>query len=266
MTDPSRATTRLGRRARATRPYRAVLCDLFETIVTFDRGGLPRVLVPGFSYVPSTAPALIEILVERWQPPAVEVFIRALVEVSNEIQAEKEADLVERSSRVRFDRVLDRLGAPEPVREPEFVDRLVDCHMGLLARCTVLPETHGAALERLAENHRLALVSNFDHAPTCLAILARLDIARFFEEIVVSDAVGKVKPHPSLFEEPLARMGVAADEALFVGDTPDADVLGAKQAGMDVAWINARGRVLDPELPEPDFEIASFAELPGLLL
>ena len=265
MTSISRTTARLGRRTRAQRRYQAVLCDLFETIVTFDRGGLPRVQVPGFSYVPSTMPALLEILVERWQPPAIEVLIRTLVEVSNEMQAEKEADFVERSSRVRFDRVLERLDAPESAREPDFVDRLVDCHMALLARCTVLPDSHGLALERLAANHRLALVSNFDHAPTCLAILDRLDIARFFEDIVVSDSVGLVKPHPSLFEAPLARMGIAAEDALFVGDTPDADVLGAKQAGMDVAWINGKGRELDPELPEPDFEIASFAELPDLL-
>lgn len=264
MTSISRATARLGRRTRAQRRYQAVLCDLFETIVTFDRGGLPLLAV-GERSVPSTVPVLVEILADRWAHPPAETILRTLVEVSNEMQAEKEADLVERSSRVRFDRVLERLEAPESAREPAFVDRLVECHMALLARCTVLPDTHGAALERLAANHRLALVSNFDHAPTCLAILDRLDIARFFEDIVVSDAVGKVKPHPSLFEAPLARMGIAADEALFVGDTPDADVLGAKQAGMDVAWINAKGRELDPELPEPDFEIASFAELPDLL-
>jgi FMN phosphatase YigB (HAD superfamily) len=242
-----------------------VLCDLFETIVTFDRGGLPELRV-GERSVPSTVPVLVGILAERWEHPAPEAILRMLVEVSNEMQAEKEADLLERSSAARFDRVLERLGAPAAARETAFVERLVECHMGLLASCTLLPASHLAALEGLAGTHRLALVSNFDHAPTCLRILERLDIARFFEEIVVSDAVGKVKPHPELFEAPLARMGITARDALFVGDTPDADVLGAKQAGLDVAWINAKGRALDPELPEPDFEIESFAELPDLLV
>jgi HAD superfamily hydrolase (TIGR01509 family) len=252
-------------RGRATRRYQAVLCDLFETLVTFDRAGLPEMRV-GDRAVPSTVPMLVEILTERWVHPSPETILRMLIEVSDEMQAEKEADLLERSSMLRFARVLERLGAPDGVREVAFVERLVECHMEHLARCTLLPATHAAALERLARGHRLALVSNFDHAPTCLKILDRLDLTRFFEEIVVSDAVGKVKPHAELFEAPLARMGIAPSEALFVGDTPGADVLGAKQAGLDVAWINRKGRELDPDLPEPDLEIRSFAELPDLLI
>ncbi len=245
--------------------YTAILCDLFETIVTFDRSGLPRTVF-GDSTVPSTVPVLLEILAERWAPlPSEAAVLRALIEVSNEVQSEREADLVERSSRVRFARTLERLGAPDPAREPEFVERLVECHMGLLDRCTFLPDGHGAALERLAANHRLALVSNFDHGPTCLRILDRLDLTRFFEEIVVSDLVGLVKPHPALFEQPLEQMGIAAGDALFVGDTPGADVQGAKNAGLDVAWINAKGNPLSAEIPTPDFVIASFADLPELL-
>ena len=225
-------------RGRATRRYQAVLCDLFETLVTFDRAGLPEMRV-GDRAVPSTVPMLVEILTERWVHPSPETILRMLIEVSDEMQAEKEADLLERSSVLRFARVLERLGAPDGVREVAFVERLVECHMEHLARCTLLPATHAAALERLARGHRLALVS---------------------------DAVGKVKPHAELFEAPLARMGIAPSEALFVGDTPGADVLGAKQAGLDVAWINRKGRELDPDLPEPDLEIRSFAELPDLLI
>lgn len=251
-------------RGRATRRYRAVLCDLFDTIVTFDRAGLPAMRI-GDRAVPSTVPMLVEILAERWVHPAPESILRMLIEVSNEIQAEKEADLLERSSALRFARVLERLGAPAAVREAEFVERLVDCHMAHLARCTSLPAANATALERLAREHRLALVSNFDHAATCLRILERLDLTRFFEDIVVSDAVGKVKPHRELFEAPLERMGIAPGEAIFVGDNPDADVLGAKRAGLDVVWINGKGRALDPELPEPDFVIRSFAELPDVL-
>lgn len=252
-------------RSRATRRYRAVLCDLFDTIVTFDRAGLPEMRV-GDRSVPSTVPMLVEILAERWVHPAPEVILRVLIEVSNEIQAEKEADLLERSSALRFARVLQRLGAPQAALEAAFVERLVECHMEHLTRCTLLPAAHATALERLARDHRLALISNFDHAPTCVRILDRLDLTRFFEEIVISDAVGKVKPHPELFEGPLQRMGIVPSDAIFVGDNPDADVLGAKQAGLDVAWINGRGRAIDPELPEPDFEIRSFAELPDLLI
>ena len=44
--------------------------------------------------------------------------------------------------------------------------------------------------------------------------------------------VGYLKPHPRIFQCALERIGVAPDEAVFVGDNPIADIGGALGAGM----------------------------------
>ena len=66
--------------------------------------------------------------------------------------------------------------------------------------------------------------------------IAALGLADAFDAILVSEEEGVRKPEAELFRRALARRGVAAHEALFVGDHPVADVVGAYRAGLKVAW------------------------------
>ena len=86
------------------------------------------------------------------------------------------------------------------------------------------------------------LHSNFDHAETARHILQRDGATGYFERIVISDEHGWRKPHPRIFTDTLATLGVDPQDALFVGDSPDDDIRGASGVGMDVAWVNAQGR------------------------
>jgi HAD superfamily hydrolase (TIGR01509 family) len=89
-----------------------------------------------------------------------------------------------------------------------------------------------AVLEKLSGRFRLALVSNYPCASSIRESLERIELARFFETIVVSAEVGRVKPHPAPFEAALSRLELAAGECLFVGDNWLGDVQGAKRLGM----------------------------------
>ena len=66
--------------------------------------------------------------------------------------------------------------------------------------------------------------------------IAALGLADAFDAILVSEEEGVRKPEAELFRRALARCGVAAHEALFVGDHPVADVEGAYRAGLKAAW------------------------------
>jgi len=66
--------------------------------------------------------------------------------------------------------------------------------------------------------------------------IAALGLADAFDAILVSEEEGVRKPDAELFRRALARCGVAAHEALFVGDHPVADVEGACRAGLNAAW------------------------------
>jgi FMN phosphatase YigB (HAD superfamily) len=58
---------------------------------------------------------------------------------------------------------------------------------------------------------------------------------------------------------------MARHEVLYVGDSQSADILGAKNAGMPVAWVNRDGSPLREGVPQPDHEIASLSDLLELL-
>lgn len=63
-----------------------------------------------------------------------------------------------------------------------------------------------------------------------------LGLATTFDTILVSEDEGVRKPDPEIFRRALGRCGVAAHEAMFVGDHPVADVAGAHQAGLLAIW------------------------------
>jgi len=87
-------------------------------------------------------------------------------------------------------------------------------------------------LESLSRRMPLGLVSNYPCARAIRTSLRRLEIDGFFRSIVISGEVGFVKPHPLMFREAIT--GLSADPArtLFVGDRWEADLCGARDAGL----------------------------------
>lgn len=66
--------------------------------------------------------------------------------------------------------------------------------------------------------------------------LTALGLEGCFDTILVSGEEGVRKPDAEIFRRALARCAVAANEAVFVGDHPVADVEGAHRAGMLAVW------------------------------
>ena len=101
-----------------------------------------------------------------------------------------------------------------------------------------VPTDLTAALERaLAAGVRLGIISNSEgHLD---ALLARVDLAKYFEHVLDSALEGVRKPDPEIFVRGLARMKVTADRALYAGDIPRIDVDGSRAVGMDAALIDA---------------------------
>jgi len=93
-------------------------------------------------------------------------------------------------------------------------------------------------LRALAETGvRLGIVSNADgligQRLTEAGILqVGPGIGTEVECVIDSGAVGVMKPDPRIFHLALDAMGVAADDAWYVGDMPGIDVVGARRAGL----------------------------------
>jgi HAD superfamily hydrolase (TIGR01509 family) len=97
------------------------------------------------------------------------------------------------------------------------------------------------------------LVSNaFDPGWLLHQDLADMGLAERLDAAVFSSEVGLRKPHPAVFETALSALGVAPEDALFVGDRRYEDMRGAKELGMTTVqafWFRADDdeRGLDPD-------------------
>jgi putative hydrolase of the HAD superfamily len=241
--------------------YRAVLFDLFDTLVLFHRDRLPEISVNG-KVMRTTAGHLHAAF--RPFAPGVElpVFVDALFWSWQEAERIRSEGHREVGAPERFGMLFGRLGLDPSAEAREL---LLATHMRELARAVECPPHHASLLSGLRRSYRLAVVSNFDYAPTCRAILEREGIAHLFDTVVISDEVGWRKPKPVIFETALTRLGLDPADALFVGDRADIDVIGARGVGMPTVWINREVARLPENIPPPDFEIRDLSELRAIL-
>jgi putative hydrolase of the HAD superfamily len=103
---------------------------------------------------------------------------------------------------------------------------------------------------------RLGLVSNTGRDLDVFVRHHGLDV----DAAISSGAHGKTKPHPTIFQAALERIGVEPAEAVMVGDSVEDDVEGAKAVGM-------RGVLLDREnrYPEIEEKLTDLRALPAAL-
>lgn len=127
-----------------------------------------------------------------------------------------------------------------------------------MSRRKPYPETL-EALENLKSLTRLAIVSNADDS-FLLPILKSYNV-NGIELALTSEAARAYKPHPRPFRLALERMGLHPEEAIYVGDHPFDDVLGAHSVGIPTVWINRNGLDYDPKMPRPDYTISNLMEL-----
>ena len=117
-------------------------------------------------------------------------------------------------------------------------------------------------LQRLQDaGFKLAIVSNWGVPLDPLN--ERLGIAHYFDIIVTShDArVRSIKPDPHIFNYTLAAIGVSAEDAVHVGDTYEADIVGARNVGIRPILIDRDGT----QTGRWNETIQSLSELPELL-
>jgi putative hydrolase of the HAD superfamily len=122
------------------------------------------------------------------------------------------------------------------------------------------PETLEVLTTLQARGLLLGIISNFDSR--LFGLLEGFGLARFFAPVVISAQVGAAKPETTIFHRALAYHGLRPDEALHVGDSHEADVIGAQTAGLIPVWVDRRvhAQSLDGYL-----RVKSLAEIPAIL-
>lgn len=114
--------------------------------------------------------------------------------------------------------------------------------------------------------YRMGLVSNAGDDKDVLQLVERFRLEPYFDFILTSAACSYRKPHPRIFELALSYWNIPAQDAAMVGDTLEADILGAQNVGLYSIWITRRARNVEarPRI-QPEARVVTLSEVPRVL-
>ena len=116
-------------------------------------------------------------------------------------------------------------------------------------------------LEALKKDFSIGIISN-NLLDEQLGKIRRIGISEYIDFFAISEEVGIAKPDRRIFEVALKRGNVKADEAVYIGDSWNIDILGSLNAGIYPIWLNRNGL----QSPDPNVaEISSFLPLDDVL-
>jgi putative hydrolase of the HAD superfamily len=116
-------------------------------------------------------------------------------------------------------------------------------------------------LEELQSKYELHIITNGFKDSSEMKI-SLTGLKPFFKNMFVSEVIGKYKPDKALFEYALQISNAGAHETLMIGDSLEADIAGAKSAGIDQVFFNPTNQ---PDHVKATYEIKELKELLHIL-
>ena len=149
-----------------------------------------------------------------------------------------------------FDRLLEILGNP---RDPRIVAAgVIAYHDTKQAYLKPDPEVVPTLIALRDEGYKLGIVSNGRSVKQWEKII-RLGLQHFFDVVVISEEAGSEKPDPRIFQRVLNELQIEPEEAAYVGDHLEIDIVGANRAGMISVKIR-RGKYKYEKSSDSDME------------
>jgi len=239
---------------------KAILFDLGNTLIYFD-GCWEEIL--GESYL-SLADALIDrgICVER------DLFASIFKGRMSQYFAERETTLIEKTAGNVLRSLLAEMGFSD-IGDEDLRFALDSMYRITEARWRLEEDTIPILESLRQKGYRLGLVSNAADTRDVERLMDGFQLNDYFSEVIISASVGIRKPHPQIFDNALVGLGAAPQETMMVGDTLNADVLGANRLGIESVWITRRVDFSEQdnhcEEIRPDHVIENLWELIGVL-
>ncbi|MDE0467301.1 MAG: HAD family hydrolase [Candidatus Poribacteria bacterium] len=122
---------------------------------------------------------------------------------------------------------------------------------------TVLEELHA---------YHVGIITNGahdEHTDSQLSKVRHLGLSERIQSLTISDEIGIRKPKVGIFKVACERAEVSLEEAMFIGDSVQNDIVGANQAGMTSVHINRTSSKLIPKMADeqPDYSISNLYDV-----
>ena len=158
---------------------------------------------------------------------------------------------------VRFHEALKHFGIDDVTKAKQIGDEYVEISP---KKTNLLPFAEEVLLY-LSDKYVLHIITNgFEEVQHIKLESSKLN--HFFDLIVTSEKAGFKKPSPHIFTYSLKQSGAKRKESLMIGDNLIADVIGAKQIGIDQVFFNPKKAKHQEKLT---FEISCLRELKNFL-
>jgi putative hydrolase of the HAD superfamily len=236
-------------------PIKAVLFDMFDTLMLIEKDHE--------FYAPSLR-RMYRYLCSQGVDVPFEKFEEIYIHERDKIFAQADFKYEEPHFNVRVAATLKTLGYSYDASCPivsaatcEFCEEFM--------KYVIIDAEAEATLKTLKKTYRLGMVSNFAIPECVLKLLKVGGIDNFFDIIIISGAVNRRKPHEEIFKSAIKLMNLNPSEAVFVGDTIDADIEGAKAVGMKAVYIERRVQTVSKKYL-PDRTIKRLSELPAAIV
>jgi putative hydrolase of the HAD superfamily len=138
----------------------------------------------------------------------------------------------------------------------ETIDLLAVSYIDELPVNNHLFENTFETLDYLSENYKLHIITNGFEEVQHLK-LNNSGIKKYFNTVTTSEEVGLKKPHPKVFQTAMKKAAVVPQKSMMIGDSFEADILGAYNAGMHTLFFNYRKEQRIP----PHFAINQLSEI-----
>jgi 2-haloacid dehalogenase len=143
-------------------------------------------------------------------------------------------------------------------------EQMSQVYIQQLAQCADLVDGAEEVLAAVRPNCRIAIVTNGLQAVQT-GRLSHSTIAKYVDELIISEAVGAAKPHAAFFDAAFVRMGhPPKSDVLVIGDSLSSDIQGGVDYGLDTCWFNPAADPRPADLPIT-YEIRHLCELLELI-
>jgi len=115
---------------------------------------------------------------------------------------------------------------------PGFGDSINEAYLTEMPRQLKLVPGAIVVLDYLHHNYRMSIITN-GFREVQVDKLIQSGLRKYFDKVFISEEVGAQKPHKKIFEHAVKSMNAPKKRSLMIGDSWDADIVGAKQFGID---------------------------------
>lgn len=138
---------------------------------------------------------------------------------------------------LRFGRLNDTFLALNHTIEKEIIQKLSTDYITYLTDNNYLYDDTITILEYLYKNYNLHILSNgFEEVQS--KKLTKSKILHYFKTVTNGEDVGVKKPNPQIFYYAIEKANTGISKSIMIGDSYEADILGALNIGMDVIFFD----------------------------